>query len=73
MFMQAGKIFIRRFSRVGTSLVVQWLRFRAPDAGGLGLIPGRGTVFHMPQLKDPHAITKIHCSLGGRANGWVSE
>ena len=23
-----------------TSLVVQWLRFHAPNAGGLGLIPG---------------------------------
>ena len=27
----------------GTSLVVQWLRFRAPNAGGVGSIPGRGT------------------------------
>ena len=25
----------------GTSLVVQWLRLHAPNAGGLGLIPGR--------------------------------
>ena len=27
----------------GTSLVVQWLRLRAPTAGGTGSIPGRGT------------------------------
>lgn len=30
----------------GTSLVVQWLRLRAPSAGGLGLIPGQRTRFH---------------------------
>ena len=33
------------------SLVVQWLRFCAPNAGGLGLIPGQGTRFHMLQLR----------------------
>ena len=27
----------------GTSLVVQWLRLHAPNAGGVGLIPGQGT------------------------------
>ena len=27
----------------GTSLVVQWLRLDTPNAGGRGLIPGRGT------------------------------
>ena len=37
----------------GTSLVVQWLRLRAPNSGGLGSIPGQGTRSHMPQLKDP--------------------
>ena len=26
-----------------TSLAVQWVRFRAPNAGGLGSIPGQGT------------------------------
>ena len=36
----------------GTSLVVQWLRLHAPNAGGLGLIPGRGARSHM------HAATK---------------
>ena len=42
----------------GTSLVVQWLRLRAPSAGGLGSIPGRGTRSHMLQLKILHASTK---------------
>ena len=32
----------------GTSLVVQWLRLRVPNAGGVGSIPGQGT-------KIPHA------------------
>ena len=27
----------------GTSLVVRWLRHHAPNAGGLGSIPGQGT------------------------------
>ena len=36
----------------GTSLVVQWLRFHAPNAGVLGSIPGQGTRSHM------HATTK---------------
>ena len=33
----------------GTSLVVQWLRFHASNAGGVGLGPGWGT-------KIPHAV-----------------
>ena len=33
---------------LGTSLVVQWLRLCTASAGGVGLIPGRGT-------KIPHA------------------
>ena len=35
----------------GISLVVQWLRFLAPNAGNLGLIPGQGARFCMPQLR----------------------
>ena len=27
----------------GTSLVAHWLRLHAPNAGGTGLVPGRGT------------------------------
>ena len=36
--------------KIGTSLVVQWLRLCAPNTGGPGLIPGRGTRSHKPQL-----------------------
>ena len=35
-----------------TSLVVQWLRLCAPNAGGPVLIPGWGTRSCMPQLRD---------------------
>ena len=34
-----------------TSLVVQWLRHHAPNAGGPGSIPGQGTRSRMPQLR----------------------
>ena len=34
---------------MGTSLVVQWLRLQAPNAGASGSIPGQGTRSH----KDP--------------------
>ena len=37
------------YSGLQTSLMVQWLRLHAPNAGGIGLIPGQGT-------KTPHAI-----------------
>ena len=33
---------------IGTSLVVQWFRLHASNAGDMGLIPGPGT-------KSPHA------------------
>ena len=46
-------------NRLGTSLVVQWLRLRAPNAGGLGSIPDQGTRSCMPHLKIRHAVTKI--------------
>ena len=49
---------IKKYS--GTSQVVRRLRLHAPNAGGLGSIPGQGTKSHMLQLKKiPHAITKI--------------
>ena len=35
----------------GTSLVVQWLKRHAPNAGHLGSIPGQGTRLHTPQLR----------------------
>ena len=31
------------FKKYGTSLVVQWLRLRTPNAGGTGSIPGWGS------------------------------
>lgn len=34
-----------------TSLVVQWLRLTAPNAGGQDSIPGQGTRSHMPQVE----------------------
>ena len=48
-------------------MVVQWLGFCIPNAGGLGSIPGQGTRPHMLQLKKrkkktkkvPHAVMKI--------------
>ena len=43
----------------GTSLAGQWVRLRAPDAGGLGSIPGRGTRSRMhATTKSSHATTK---------------
>ena len=58
------------FKRIqGTSLVVQWLRLHAPNAGGPGSIPSQGTRSHMPhlrnclpQLKSLHvAIKELTC------------
>ena len=43
----------------GTSLIVQWLRLRAPNAGDLGFIPAQGSRSYMPQLKIPHVAMKI--------------
>ena len=43
----------------GISLVTQWLRLHAPNAGGLGSIPGQGTRSHMhAATKSSHATTK---------------
>ena len=36
---------------LGTSLVVQWLRLQAPNAGGPGSITSQGTRSHRPKLK----------------------
>ena len=47
---------------VGTSLVVQWLRLLAPNAGGMGLIPGQGSKTHVApktQHKPPPHTKKI--------------
>ena len=39
----------------GASLVVQWLRLQAPNAGGLSLIPGQRTRSHLLQLRSSTA------------------
>ena len=47
----------------GNSLVVQWVRLCAPNAGDLGLIPGRGTRCRMhAAAKSPNATTNTHHS-----------
>ena len=40
-----------RKSKTETPLVVQWLRLRAPNARGLGLIPFQGIESHMLPLR----------------------
>ena len=51
--------------KADTSLVVQWLRLHAANAGDPGWIPGQETRSHMVQLrvhvlqKIPHAAVKI--------------
>ena len=47
---------------IGISLVVQWLRLCALNAGALGSIPDWGTRYHMSQLNFPSATTKTWCS-----------
>ena len=46
----------------GTSLVVEWLRLNASNAGGLCLIPGQGIRSHTPQLEILCATAKTWCS-----------
>ena len=60
----------QRASVAGASLVVQWLRVRAPNAGGPCSIPGQGTSSHTLQLKIPPATirmqyTQINKNLDG--------
>ena len=58
-----------------TSLVVQWLRFHAPNAWGLGLTPGWGARSRMPQqrLKIPCATTKTWHSQISKLNFFKAE
>ena len=43
----------------GNSLVAQWIRLHAPNAGGLGSVPGQGTRSHIhAATKSSHATTK---------------
>ena len=41
----------RRAERDFPGGLVQWLRLRAPNAEGLGSIPGQGTRSHIPQQR----------------------
>ena len=41
---------IKKINR--TSLKIQWLRLHAPNTGGLGLIPGWGTVKNLPAIQE---------------------
>ena len=70
-----NKIQFLKNYKCGTSLVVQWVRLHAPNAGGLGLIPGRGTRSHMHATtksphaaKSPHATTKTRHSQNKKIN-----
>ena len=42
--------------------MVWWLKLRAPNAEGLGSVPGWGTRSHTPQLKILNAANKTWCS-----------
>ena len=57
------KQLILKIDKEGTSLVVQLVRFHAPNAGGPGSIPGWGTRSHMPATtkKPAHATKKSTC------------
>ena len=46
---------------IGTSLEVQWLILRAPNAGGMGSIPGRGT--QIPHAAWPKKKKKVMFTL----------
>ena len=65
-------LFMRLKFTVGTSLVVQWVRLHAPNAGGPCSIPSQGTRSRMHATtkishvttKSPHAATKSpHATL----------
>ena len=55
---------VSAFHCPGTSLVVQWLRRHAPNAGGSGSIPGQGTGSHVPQLR-PGTAKKTNNTFHG--------
>ena len=44
------------------TLVVQWLRLHAPNAGDPGSIPGQGTKIPRAAMKIWRAATKTQCS-----------
>ena len=68
---------IQKTKGQGTSLVVQWLRVPAPNAGGPDSIPAHRARSHvpqltirMPQLKILPQRSKIPC---GKAKNWHSQ
>ena len=56
---QRGKGFLSNPKNSG-GLVAQWLRLWAPNAGGLGSIPGQGTSFHLLELRVGTIKDKTH-------------
>ena len=57
----------------GTSLVVQWLRGCAHNAGGLGSILGQGTRSHMLQLRLSAARINIREDYFLRGMEWAGK
>ena len=49
----AKNCFFEKVNLLGMSLVVWWLRLRAPKAGGPGSNPGQGAGSRMSQLRVP--------------------
>ena len=58
MILEYIDYFQKQEKKKESSLVVQWLRLHAPNAGGLGSISGQGTRTHVPDVKTLHAATK---------------
>ena len=62
--MEKAWIISQNKNGVGTSLVVQWVNIRVPNAGSPGSIPGRGTGSHLhAATASSRAATKMRSSL----------
>ena len=61
------------FLLIGTSLVVQWLRIHAPNAGSLGSLPAQAIRSHMPELKVFHRLQQIVKILHVATKTWCSQ
>ena len=57
-----SEITLSNYYESRVSLVVQWPRLHASNAGGPGETPGQGTRSQVLQLKIPLAISKIRCN-----------
>ena len=51
--------------------MVQWVRLHAPDAGGQGSIPGRGTRSRTLSLRSLHAATKDAACWASLVAQWL--